>query len=455
MNSAAVIGRQLRQQHPPASQKPLAVPSSGSPKNRPRTPSHHPGQPSPPKAELLLTAAAASSTTNQQQQQQDQKQQKGGLAKMKSCMSCRCIWLCFKALSGGVLLIALGVGMTVFGFYADTFAVHETFDPATNSTSVVRNESLKMHLHNLTYVGPVFMGLGGMMIVAACVLIDAQKEELLGSSAKQVEEQQLIADKAESSRCNGPATFFTLDLPPARVQDKGGGTRIDEDDDADEEMKEIVTVAEVARLPNGHRPPSLPVTSSTSQEETPLTTSSLSTPPLPRVAVRQKNSRNNNPGRNHPRSFLSPLFDVPSPLDIQILDPDGCTPGDALEMDVFSRATKCFPPPPPQRLQLAPRYLASVESDGLSDDDESTSFSTGPSYRTGYGGGLLPGPRTGYCSPEGPDAPLLGRCSPPSSPEYPVEPLMKRGGPGLRRFQLMRPNSRTLFDGPASEGGSR
>lgn len=350
---------------------------------------------------------------------------------MKSCLSCHCIWLCFKALSGGVLLIAIGVGMTVFGFYADHFAVQQQLDEGTNTTTTVVNEHLKLHLHNLTYVGPVFMGLGGMMIVAACVLIDAQQEEP-PKGAPDVEEQRLINETTKAERCNGP-TFFSLDLPPARVQDKGGG-----------DGGGVVTVAEVVRPPNGPRPPSLPVASAASVE-TPLSTSSLSSPPPLRVAVRHKR------GPRRPRtinSFLSPLFDVPSPLDIQILDPDGCTPGgppDSFEMDVFASATKC---PYPGRLQLEPRYLASVESDGLSDSDAESSFGL-PSVRR-VGGG--------YCSPcEGQDMPLLGRCSPPSSPEYPVEPLLKRDRTGLRRFQLMRqvPNSRTLFDGPSSEGGSR
>ncbi|GIY23691.1 uncharacterized protein CDAR_31971 [Caerostris darwini] len=339
---------------------------------------------------------------------------------MKSCISCRCIWLCFKALSGGVLLIAIGVGMTVFGFYADTFAVQEQLDEETNTTVHVVNEHLKLHLHNLTYVGPVIMGLGGMMIVAACVLIDAQEDADTRARNRRPSdaEEQLIA-KAEP--CNGP--FFSLDLPPAKVPDKGGG-------------QEVVTVAEVVALPNGPNTPrpALPLPVSPATE---TGSSSLSSPP-PRVAVRQKKRFRKS---SSTFSFLSPLFDVPSPQDIQILDPDGCTP-DSLEMEVLHSVTKCHPP----RLQLEPRYLASIESDGLSDSDTAeTEFSAGSSLKGRF------------CS-EGQDMPLLGRCSPPSSPEYPMEPLLKRDRTGLRRFQLMRQvphNARTLFDGPSSEGGSR
>lgn len=360
---------------------------------------------------------------------------------MKSCLSFRCIWLCFKALSGGVLLIAIGVGMTVFGFYADTIAVHEEFDENANKTLLVMNEALRMHIHNLTYVGPVFMGLGGMLIVAACVLtFDGQEDDAKGPRNRRpsdVEgtEQLIAAEPAKAERCNGPLSPF---LGLAASDDATGP-------EAPDNHREVVTVAEVA-LPNGgpgRARPQLPlpvVTGRVSPAE--AVVPQRSSPP-PRVAVRQKR-------RNH---FLSPLFDefVPSPQDIQIPDPDGCTPdaGCALEMDVFNRTTKC-----PPRLQLEPRYLASIESDGLSDSDTEESEFTLSGASSSIRGGRSKGR---FCSPCDIEEPLLGRCSPSSSPEYPMEPLLKRDRTGLRRFQLMRqaPNARTLFDGPPLEGGSR
>lgn len=371
---------------------------------------------------------------------------------MKSCISFRCIWLCFKALSGGVLLIAIGVGMTVFGFYADTIAVHERFDASANRTVHVMNEALRMHIHNLTYVGPVFMGLGGMLIVAACVLtFDGQDDESKGPRNRRPSDvegtEHLIAPEVshvKAERCNGPLSPFLglADSPaPPDIPDKGGGAQ------------EVVTVAEVVHrvLPNGpsrtKRPQlPLPVRNDAVSPAEALSSSLSSSPPPPRVAIRQKRRTNHH--------FLSPLFDefVPSPQDIQIADPDGCTPdaGCALEMDVFNRTTTKCPPP---RLQLEPRYLASIESDGLSDSDTEES-----EFTLSGGSSSVRGGRKGrFCSPCDIEEPLLGRCSPSSSPEYPMEPLLKRDRTGLRRFQLMRqaPNTRTLFDGPPSEGGSR
>ncbi|GIY11014.1 uncharacterized protein CEXT_386141, partial [Caerostris extrusa] len=114
---------------------------------------------------------------------------------MKSCISCRCIWLCFKALSGGVLLIAIGVGMTVFGFYADTFAVQEQLDEETNTTVHVVNEHLKLHLHNLT--------------------------------GRQGQESEALGRRGTAHRQSGALqrTFLQLDLPPAKVPTREGARR--------------------------------------------------------------------------------------------------------------------------------------------------------------------------------------------------------------------------------------
>lgn len=85
----------------------------------------------------------------------------------------RCTWHCFcialKAFSGGIVLLALGTVMSVIGFFAGDLAIE--YVPNANGTLEKQiDEDTQTHLHNLTYVGPVIMGLGGIVIVAACVL---------------------------------------------------------------------------------------------------------------------------------------------------------------------------------------------------------------------------------------------------------------------------------------------
>ena len=184
MNSAAVIGRQLRHHAPRASGQGIPPGIAGQLKGRQRQPSHLPGlQPGPgrpfspggfnqqPKTGYYQRefyphpAHRESADKYKRDKQQDKnKEQQPKL---------RCTWHCFcvamKALSGGIILLTIGTIMSVVGFFAEPLAIE--YKKAPNGTLVPTiDPDIKTHLHNLTYVGPVIMGLGGIVVVAACVL---------------------------------------------------------------------------------------------------------------------------------------------------------------------------------------------------------------------------------------------------------------------------------------------
>ena len=189
MNSAAVIGRQLRQQQTTGRVSgPLVPPTSY--KGRPRTPSHLPGlqvgrsySPAPhslstlgPDADKKFAQFAGQHPhefyphpAHRENADKDKDNEKNKDEEPRL----RCTWHCFcialKALSGGIVLLMLGTVMSVVGFFAEPLAVDEM--KLENGTVVSTiDPDTKQHLHNLTYVGPVIMGLGGIVIVAACVL---------------------------------------------------------------------------------------------------------------------------------------------------------------------------------------------------------------------------------------------------------------------------------------------
>lgn len=58
--------------------------------------------------------------------------------------------------------------MATIGYYADQLSVAQEI--RGNITVKVKNESRGFHLNNLSYAGPVVMGLGGFIVVAACVM---------------------------------------------------------------------------------------------------------------------------------------------------------------------------------------------------------------------------------------------------------------------------------------------
>ncbi|XP_045450549.1 uncharacterized protein LOC123659378 [Melitaea cinxia] len=83
-------------------------------------------------------------------------------------MSSQCLWHACRALSAGLLLMLLGAAMAVIGYYADTLSVAEEI--RGNSTISVKDEARGFHLNNLSYAGPIVMGFGGFIVVAACVM---------------------------------------------------------------------------------------------------------------------------------------------------------------------------------------------------------------------------------------------------------------------------------------------
>ncbi|XP_013785352.1 uncharacterized protein LOC106469408 [Limulus polyphemus] len=80
----------------------------------------------------------------------------------------RCLWAACKALTSGLVLILVGSGMATIGFYSDHLSKME--EKRGNTTILVTNKNRNYHLTSLTYLGPIVMGIGGFIIVAACVM---------------------------------------------------------------------------------------------------------------------------------------------------------------------------------------------------------------------------------------------------------------------------------------------
>ncbi|KAL5290296.1 hypothetical protein ACFFRR_009941 [Megaselia abdita] len=83
-------------------------------------------------------------------------------------MSSKCLWHACRALILGMFLMLLGGGLATIGYYADHLSVAS--EVRGNTTFKVKNETKGFHLNNLSYVGPIVMGFGGFIVVAACVM---------------------------------------------------------------------------------------------------------------------------------------------------------------------------------------------------------------------------------------------------------------------------------------------
>jgi hypothetical protein len=63
----------------------------------------------------------------------------------------------------GILLMLIGGSMATVGYYANDFAIGEL----KNHTGTVRvkSEQRGLHLNNLSYLGPIVMGVGGKYLM--------------------------------------------------------------------------------------------------------------------------------------------------------------------------------------------------------------------------------------------------------------------------------------------------
>lgn len=81
---------------------------------------------------------------------------------VKGKMSTQCLWHACRALMVGILLMAIGAAMATIGYYSNDFA----FGDLKNSSAVrIKTEQRGLHLNNLSYMGPIIMGVGGKYII--------------------------------------------------------------------------------------------------------------------------------------------------------------------------------------------------------------------------------------------------------------------------------------------------
>ncbi|UYV76970.1 hypothetical protein LAZ67_14002618 [Cordylochernes scorpioides] len=91
-----------------------------------------------------------------------------GACALGAKVSSSCFWTACRAAAIGALLILLGSAMATVGFYSGRLSLVETVQG--NITVLVRDARRDVHLASFTYLGPVVMGFGGFIILAACVM---------------------------------------------------------------------------------------------------------------------------------------------------------------------------------------------------------------------------------------------------------------------------------------------
>ncbi|KAH6921468.1 hypothetical protein HPB50_000776 [Hyalomma asiaticum] len=470
MNSAAVIGRQLRQQNTgragAAGGSSLAAASA-----RARAPSH---------CNLIPTQSQQLQQHAQQQQAHGGASGAGGAASSQenkddssgTRWTWSCVWEACKALSGGIFLLALGTAMCVVGFFAEDLATSPVprqgnasapvaaaaaSSSSTTSdggaaaesqvaTTLVVDRNREYHLHNLSFAGPAIMGLGGIFIVAACVLTFEAKERPHHQRVVPVDEKRpsaaevlipVLAKTPQGTHLTVPAVWTT--------------TAASSDDPGPSEpprtlvlpkKNSVTTTTTATTTTTSSRSSAAPTTRSNGRGKRGSVAGSSASSSIiaAAYAASRAGTKTARTSLSSTTTFLlSPRYEeqfLPSPADLQIQDPDGCdTPADeslaSVSIELYARRYTRMP-----STSSSPRLFASVESDGLSDSDDDDAVTPG-----GYA------PAGAF---EDQVVPLLGRCS-PQDLVYLPPPTSSRSShhhrDGAKRFPLLRQSASNAADG--------
>ncbi|XP_076337020.1 uncharacterized protein LOC143239619 [Tachypleus tridentatus] len=339
MNSAAVIGRQLRQHNTSRVSGPV-IPPTPLTKPRATAPSH----------QTLYPYPAPNYPQGQQGKSSEEEIKPKGFAALRNKLSWSCCWGAIKSFSVGSLLIMVGITMSVVGFYAGPLSTHKV--QRHNETVSIINEHRQYHLHNLTYVGPALMGIGGIALVAACVMFEGKD-----TSVKIVPSDQCPRDS------DAMLSEYLLDGQISSKDTLTVATRFGNYLTVPNSSPFFpVRKPSMVSIVSERRPSYVRPTTSEPQSTLHITNGSRPQLPLPMKPWPPP------PYINSPQ--IEDEF-VPSPQDIDLLDPDGCETPILCSLDSLDLELHVIDCPMVVRVQVESGHLASVESDGLSDTDSS------------------------------------------------------------------------------------
>ncbi len=92
-----------------------------------------------------------------------------------------CMWSSCCSCCSGLVLFLGGAVMSFMGYYAEVFATSFRSVTTYNETmeAYVVNQSLKYHISNFRFAGPLFMGVGTFLSIIACVVVLETRDKVL------------------------------------------------------------------------------------------------------------------------------------------------------------------------------------------------------------------------------------------------------------------------------------
>lgn len=326
----------------------------------------------------------------------------------------KCTWHCccvaLKALSGGIVLIIVGSLMTAAGIMAEENLIDAASKFPNGTLSDPQDVETLATYRNLSFAGPVLLGLGGVVVLAALILT-FEARDTLGVKVAPTKVTLLTAPKSDihvissallpsepSSSSKAKMSSESLSLPLSTFltdsigESVGGSTKPGFSKDRLQETIMETNLSEASAFGNG-------------SGESPGSGDRRSRSPAKEAKVRigfqaekelltmSRESHQNKTisclfdfhsppdisrtGSSHllsPTDTIDHYFDLPSPQETELSDPEGCS----LELPSSWKSARCSCSTSPNSLSLLALDLFLSQNVPSQNDDHSDHHPTAP-----------------------------------------------------------------------------
>ncbi|CAB3407127.1 unnamed protein product [Caenorhabditis bovis] len=82
--------------------------------------------------------------------------------------SYKTVWAACRAVIFGCIIIAVGLAMTILGYFDKHFS--EKVEMINGTSTVTYDKLIQFQLKSMQYLGPILMGIGSFLLIIACVV---------------------------------------------------------------------------------------------------------------------------------------------------------------------------------------------------------------------------------------------------------------------------------------------
>lgn len=302
----------------------------------------------------------------------------------------KCTWHCFcvalKALSGGIVLLIVGSLMTTAGIMAEENLINTANKFPNGSLSDPHDIETLAAYRNLSFAGPVVLGLGGIVVLAALILTFESRDTLgvkvaptkLNSTTIATPKSDIhvisttLIPLAQCSSSRAKMSSESLSLPLNTLLTEGNTGESNKSGFSKDRLQETIMETNLgdasayeiglAESPGSGMPPRSPARDEKAKVRMFELRAGEELSSMSRRSHRNKTisllfdlhsphriSRTDSSHLLSPSDTIEHYFDLPSPQDTELSDPEGCS----IELPSSWRSARCSSTTSPFSISLS------------------------------------------------------------------------------------------------------